>query len=233
MSPHLRSQRSTLTERACRRFVPHSPECESLWAAPRRVCWSSPWWWRCSSSWGCSPDLTTSSSSSCSTPSGARLRRKIRRMWERCCFKEKPQQTVPTPAAKVQAFAVVEKLEFHLKNTVGNSYYTVVLFPGDIFQQCKTTKLWDDFENRVRKSFIIKGDEIFSSLTDQNAKKIKERKSVLPQVQLLCHLSLSLSLLFGRCAFFNLMQQDQTLKGVWGAVSRYLQSNGDHAHNKM
>lgn len=64
---------ATLIESVCQRFVPHSPVCVSLWAAPRRAGWSSPWWWRCSSSWGCSPDLTTSSSSSCSTPLKAQL----------------------------------------------------------------------------------------------------------------------------------------------------------------
>lgn len=53
--------------------IPRSPAYVFLGAAPRRVGWSSPWWWRCSSSWGCSPDSTTSSSSSCSTQSTARL----------------------------------------------------------------------------------------------------------------------------------------------------------------
>lgn len=53
--------------------APRSPGCESLWAAPRRACWSSPWWWRCSSSWGCSRGLTSSSSASCSTRLKAQL----------------------------------------------------------------------------------------------------------------------------------------------------------------
>lgn len=53
--------------------APRSPGCESLWAAPRRACWSSPWWWRCSSSWGCSRGLTSSSSASCSTQLKAQL----------------------------------------------------------------------------------------------------------------------------------------------------------------
>lgn len=53
---------------------PRSPGCVSVWAAPRRACWNSPWWWRCSSSSGCSPGSMTSSSASCSTPSKARLK---------------------------------------------------------------------------------------------------------------------------------------------------------------
>lgn len=53
---------------------PRSPGCVSVWAAPQRACWNSPWWWRCSSSSGCSPGLMTSSSASCSTPSKARLK---------------------------------------------------------------------------------------------------------------------------------------------------------------
>lgn len=59
--------------------VPRSPGCESLWAAPRRACWSSPWWWRCSSSWGCSRGSTSSSSASYSTRLKAQLREGQRR----------------------------------------------------------------------------------------------------------------------------------------------------------
>lgn len=55
--------------------VPRSQGCESLWAAPRRACWNSPWWWRCSSSWGCSRGLTFSSSASYSTRLKAQLQR--------------------------------------------------------------------------------------------------------------------------------------------------------------
>lgn len=55
--------------------VPRSPGCGSLVAAPRRACWSSPWWWRCSSSWGCSRGLTSSSSASYSTRLKAQLQR--------------------------------------------------------------------------------------------------------------------------------------------------------------
>lgn len=53
---------------------PRSPGCVSVWAAPRRACWNSPWWWRCSSSSGCFPGSMTSSSASCSTLSKARLK---------------------------------------------------------------------------------------------------------------------------------------------------------------